>query len=177
METICTKKSHFDVQEFRKETGGVNVSEYPRIRKSLNAEDAEGFRGVRGGLRWCVEMYDNDRSQATRIGASQPRPVLRKACYNRNLVQWRYRLGVRTEDSQSSNPGSIPGSATKYFHPIKGFWINDSEIPASLWLRHNLRKKPTREDTYAPLCPPYEFGRSFAFFSSSVFASRRQSIS
>ena len=28
--------------------------------------------------------------------------------------KWRYRLGVRTEDSQSSNPGSIPGSATKY---------------------------------------------------------------
>ena len=27
--------------------------------------------------------------------------------------RWRYRLGVRTEDSQSSNPGSIPGSATK----------------------------------------------------------------
>ncbi len=26
--------------------------------------------------------------------------------------EWRYRLGVRTEDSQSSNPGSIPGSAT-----------------------------------------------------------------
>src|SRR3954469_22603706 len=26
--------------------------------------------------------------------------------------RWRYRLGVRTEDSQSSNPGSIPGSAT-----------------------------------------------------------------
>ena len=30
----------------------------------------------------------------------------------------RYRLGVRTEDSQSSNPGSIPGSATSY-HPLK----------------------------------------------------------
>ena len=28
-------------------------------------------------------------------------------------LRWRYRLGVRTEDSQSSNPGSIPGSATK----------------------------------------------------------------
>src|SRR5271167_498144 len=28
--------------------------------------------------------------------------------------KWRYRLGVRTEDSQSSNPGSIPGSATNY---------------------------------------------------------------
>src|SRR5436190_3244367 len=26
----------------------------------------------------------------------------------------RYRLGVRTEDSQSSNPGSIPGSATNH---------------------------------------------------------------
>jgi hypothetical protein len=30
------------------------------------------------------------------------------------LEKWRYRLGVRTEDSQSSNPGSIPGSATNY---------------------------------------------------------------
>ena len=30
----------------------------------------------------------------------------------RNPPEWRYRLGVRTEDSQSSNPGSIPGSAT-----------------------------------------------------------------
>src|SRR5580658_7656475 len=28
-------------------------------------------------------------------------------------LRGRYRLGVRTEDSQSSNPGSIPGSATK----------------------------------------------------------------
>src|SRR5215831_10450332 len=34
-------------------------------------------------------------------------------CYNlRSPVERRYRLGVRTEDSQSSNPGSIPGSAT-----------------------------------------------------------------
>ena len=32
-------------------------------------------------------------------------------CYNCH-GPWRYRLGVRTEDSQSSNPGSIPGSAT-----------------------------------------------------------------
>ena len=33
-------------------------------------------------------------------------------CYNQHPAHWRYRLGVRTEDSQSSNPGSIPGSAT-----------------------------------------------------------------
>ena len=39
-------------------------------------------------------------------------------CYNHVLPGWRYRLGVRTEDSQSSNPGSIPGSATNY-HPPK----------------------------------------------------------
>src|SRR2546428_739019 len=32
--------------------------------------------------------------------------------YNDEPAEWRYRLGVRTEDSQSSNPGSIPGSAT-----------------------------------------------------------------
>src|SRR5260370_12317562 len=31
-----------------------------------------------------------------------------------NPPEWRYRLGVRTEDSQSSNPGSIPGSATNF---------------------------------------------------------------
>ena len=35
-------------------------------------------------------------------------------CYNQHRRNWRYRLGVRTEDSQSSNPGSIPGSATNY---------------------------------------------------------------
>lgn len=39
--------------------------------------------------------------------------ALRLLCYNHVLPGWRYRLGVRTEDSQSSNPGSIPGSATK----------------------------------------------------------------
>ena len=38
----------------------------------------------------------------------------RMLCYNLGLFSRRYRLGVRTEDSQSSNPGSIPGSATKY---------------------------------------------------------------
>src|SRR6266566_732336 len=36
----------------------------------------------------------------------------RMLCYNLGLFSRRYRLGVRTEDSQSSNPGSIPGSAT-----------------------------------------------------------------
>jgi hypothetical protein len=38
-----------------------------------------------------------------------------RLCYNLSSLPWRYRLGVRTEDSQSSNPGSIPGSATKPF--------------------------------------------------------------
>ena len=40
--------------------------------------------------------------------------MLEPACFVIiSATQWRYRLGVRTEDSQSSNPGSIPGSATK----------------------------------------------------------------
>ena len=39
-------------------------------------------------------------------------------CYNLSSLPGRYRLGVRTEDSQSSNPGSIPGSATSY-HPLE----------------------------------------------------------
>ena len=43
------------------------------------------------------------------------RPFMSKfVCYNRPLPGWRYRLGVRTEDSQSSNTGSIPVSATNY---------------------------------------------------------------
>ena len=37
---------------------------------------------------------------------------IRFAIIVRVTPAWRYRLGVRTEDSQSSNPGSIPGSAT-----------------------------------------------------------------
>ena len=52
---------------------------------------------------------------------SQPtsRKIDVEICYNcKGLPAWRYRLGVRTEDSQSSNPGSIPGSATSY-HPLK----------------------------------------------------------
>jgi hypothetical protein len=32
-----------------------------------------------------------------------------------NALRRRYRLGVRTEDSQSSNTGSIPVSATKSY--------------------------------------------------------------
>ncbi len=32
-------------------------------------------------------------------------------------LRWRYRLGVRTEDSQSSNTGSIPVSATNFNLP------------------------------------------------------------
>jgi hypothetical protein len=36
----------------------------------------------------------------------------------RVFLAWRYRLGVRTEDSQSSNPGSIPGSATNSLKTI-----------------------------------------------------------
>ena len=39
--------------------------------------------------------------------------ILASGCKKNELPLWRYRLGVRTSDSQSENPGSIPGSATK----------------------------------------------------------------
>src|SRR5260370_42485155 len=47
-------------------------------------------------------------------------------CYNLafTLPKWRYRLGVRTEDSQSSNPGSIPGSATKSSPVINCYFLH-----------------------------------------------------
>ena len=48
----------------------------------------------------------------------------------RNPPEWRYRLGVRTEDSQSSNPGSIPGSATS--PPLLADSKRDAESPNSL---------------------------------------------
>ena len=48
-------------------------------------------------------------------GASRIGGLLRFAIIGKVSPAWRYRLGVRTEDSQSSNPGSIPGSATKLY--------------------------------------------------------------
>src|SRR5215471_5286307 len=110
MVTICNKKSHFDVEEFRKETVQALLIWDTRMHESMN----------RGGLRNSREFAENRQtSQLRHVGR-------RKPCYNRGLVQWRYRLGVRTEDSQSSNPGSIPGSATSH-HPPLGAEINGTE--------------------------------------------------
>ena len=48
--------------------------------------------------------------------------VLHAAFSGSSAVEpWRYRLGVRTEDSQSSNPGSIPGSATNLLLSILNY--------------------------------------------------------
>src|SRR5271165_1874908 len=44
---------------------------------------------------------------------------------------WRYRLGVRTEDSQSSNPGSIPGSAT--ITAAITYTVSEHSLIPSLW--------------------------------------------
>src|SRR5258708_35412540 len=53
---------------------------------------------------------------------------LHAACSGPALLPgtWRYRLGVRTEDSQSSNPGSIPGSATNLFQALSKLNTLDS---------------------------------------------------
>jgi hypothetical protein len=60
MGTICNKKTHLDVQEFRKETVLISDLGYAGEMNRLTAECAEKFRGVlRGtfklGLRRCEE--------------------------------------------------------------------------------------------------------------------------
>src|SRR5438105_13398989 len=57
----------------------------------------------------------SDEHSADQRWRSATQLVLFLLCYNYRVSKWRYRLGVRTEDSQSSNPGSIPGSATNTF--------------------------------------------------------------
>ncbi len=54
-------------------------------------------------------------------GEDEPHPPFATIRFCSPLSPWRYRLGVRTEDSQSSNPGSIPGSATNQdtLKPVK----------------------------------------------------------
>ncbi len=51
--------------------------------------------------------------------------------------EWRYRLGVRTEGSQPSNPGSIPGSATIFFPP---------QCPRNELCEHHLLRRAIRPD-------------------------------
>src|SRR5439155_12001928 len=58
----------------------------------------------------------------------------RVLCYNFVGTLRRYRVGVRTEDSQSSNPGSIPGSATNY-HPPKPANSAGSVFAQKSWWR------------------------------------------
>ena len=53
-------------------------------------------------------------------------------CYNsETFLRGRYRLGVRTEDSQSSNPGSIPGSAT--ITAAITYAVSEHSLIPSLW--------------------------------------------
>ena len=61
-----------------------------------------------------VNPSQNTSRRGLEPAFSKARAIFRKFVIIRKLPpEWRYRLGVRTEDSQSSNPGSIPGSATK----------------------------------------------------------------
>src|SRR5579862_814545 len=61
-----------------------------------------------------VAVSASGRSQFRPAGGlSFPHSRYALPCGNMDSPQWRYRLGVRTPDSQSGNPGSIPGTATK----------------------------------------------------------------
>src|SRR5712671_6287390 len=71
----------------------IGVSKYHEWRRNV--------REGRCGVRLARE----------RVASKEPRHP--GNCYN--FQARRYRLGVRTEDSQSSNTGSIPVSATRNF--------------------------------------------------------------
>src|SRR5437868_2994973 len=77
----------------------------------------------------------SDEHSADQRWRSATQLVLFLLCYNYRASKWRYRLGVRTEDSQSSNPGSIPGSAT-------------IQSP----LQRNLTKSPTKRKKLPVFC-------------------------
>ncbi len=108
--------------------------------------------------------------------AKCPAPQL---CYNRCFAYpWRYRLGVRTEDSQSSNPGSIPGSATKSFLLLRtttctslNFSLRPRNIVITWWgtvaasRGHNLRHRAAHRKPISdgPANCPVSSRRSFAY--------------
>jgi hypothetical protein len=67
-------------------------------------------------------LADRRDFTASRFARSPPRaPLLRRLLFRARIFlrwfPWRYRLGVRTPDSQSGNPGSIPGTATTHLSP------------------------------------------------------------
>src|SRR5271165_6832117 len=68
-------------------------------------------------IGFCASEGGLSTPRKAAIGAA-PAHFTKFAIIRKLPPEWRYRLGVRTEDSQSSNPGSIPGSATSYY-PLK----------------------------------------------------------
>src|SRR5947209_6995130 len=78
--------------------------------------------------------FGHDRCPTTRQICGSHTSDKTISCYNFRISGWRYRLGVRTEDSQSSNPGSIPGSATNY-HPPKPANSAGSVFAQKSWWR------------------------------------------
>jgi hypothetical protein len=71
-----------------------------------NPERSEGAPGSGSGFPACA------RRDTESLPQSSPHTSSGFLVKSMQFPAWRYRLGVRTEDSQSSNPGSIPGSAT-----------------------------------------------------------------
>src|SRR5437588_7324848 len=81
--------------------------------KNINRDAVKFRRGIAQHLREITHYRGHRGSQRlTSRSALATRGKPRSVCYNLGSSPGRYRLGVRTEDSQSSNAGSIPGSAT-----------------------------------------------------------------
>jgi hypothetical protein len=108
----------------------------------LSRNIKDGPCRIHAGLR-CRVALPNPKSR--HIAASSKHFSEASFCYNDGSShQWRYRLGVRTEDSQSSNPGSIPGSATTESYLQRNppaFPWKSRKMPA---IPHNLAPEPDR---------------------------------
>ena len=75
----------------------------------------DGIMSQTCNLRIYNALHRSQVSKTARLGAPSAGWLERAFVIiglRRNPPEWRYRLGVRTEDSQSSNTGSIPVSAT-----------------------------------------------------------------
>src|SRR5437016_13930423 len=72
----------------------------------------EGSRLQKKNACGCLQIQNGNGRKHADGARGGTRKGKERLCYNLDSSPGRYCLGVRTEDSQSSNPASIPGSAT-----------------------------------------------------------------
>lgn len=75
----------------------------------------------------CAAAQDRFHSKASQLW---PRGAFPEGS-SKSVEQRRYRLGARTPDSQSGNPGSIPGTATNFSLVYSLSWLSSTLVRSS----------------------------------------------